>query len=144
MSQQASFIALIVFVLLGISIWVMRALYNKKRSAAPTPAPADKPQEKPRPEGCCGQHAVCEKELLMAQQIKPEYFDDEELDAFIGHEGDYTAAETAQFEEVLYTMREEEVASWLTSLQQRGIRLPEALRDQAMMIVAENPHKPTL
>ena len=36
---------------------------------------------KPRPDGCCGKHAVCEKEELAAALGQPiEYFDDEELD----------------------------------------------------------------
>ena len=142
MSLKASLTALVVFVLMGIGIALLR-YFQKKRTPAPAEEPG-KPTEKQRPEGCCGQHAVCEKELLMAQQIKPEYFDDEELDAFIGRDGDYTDEETAQFEDVLYTLRDEEVAAWLTSLQQRGIQLPGRLRDEAMMIVAETPSKPTL
>ena len=34
---------------------------------------------------CCGQHEVCEKEsLLAAVSKKIEYYDDEELDKYIG------------------------------------------------------------
>lgn len=88
---------------------------------------------------CCGQHAVCEKELLMKAAAAPvEYFDDEELDRFRGRAADsYTAAEEEEFREVLFTMFTREVADWLQSLQQRGIELPSGLKDEAMMLVSE-------
>ena len=90
-----------------------------------------------RPDGCCGKHAVCEKDQLLAAFDKPiEYFDDEELDAYKGRASDqYTAKETEQFEEVMTTMREDEVPAWLQSLQLRGINLPDELKDEAMLFV---------
>ena len=86
---------------------------------------------------CCGQHAVCEKELLMKAVAEPiEYFDDEELDRFRGRRGDdYTQEEEDEFREVLYTMLTREVSDWLRSLQLRGIELPEGLRDEAVMLI---------
>lgn len=86
---------------------------------------------------CCGQHAVCEKELLMKAASEPvEYFDDEELDRFIGRAADaYTAEEEDEFREVLYTTLTHEVGDWLRSLQLRGIELPEGLRDEALMLI---------
>lgn len=88
-----------------------------------------------RPAGCCGLHEVCEKEnLLKAAGKEIEYFDDEELDAYRGRPADaYTPQEEELFEEVLTTMREEEVPAWLCSLQLRGINLPVALRDEVAM-----------
>ena len=91
-----------------------------------------------RPEGCCGKHAVCEKEQLMADALAPdiEYFDDEELDAYKGRASNaYSPDEAAQFEEVMTTMRPDEVAAWLRSLQLRGINLPDELKDEAIMLV---------
>lgn len=86
---------------------------------------------------CCGQHAVCEKELLMKAASEPiEYFDDEELDRFIGRAADaYTAEEEDEFREVLYTTLTHEVADWLRSLQLRGIELPDGIRDEALMLI---------
>ena len=112
-----------------------RAEVSVPRSEAP--AEAEPEQPKPRPEGCCGQHAVCEKESLLADKATYEYFDDEELDAFRGHTGPYTPEEVAQFDEVLLTLREEETADWLKSLQQRGITPPDSVRDEALLIIAE-------
>ena len=92
-----------------------------------------------RPEGCCGQHETCEREsLLAAVSREVEYFDDEELDVFRGRPSDaYRPHEVEQFEEVLTTMREDEVPAWVRSLQLRGISLPEAVRDELLMIVTE-------
>ena len=42
-----------------------------------------------------------------------------------------------EFSEVLYTLREVEVAGWLRSLQLRGINLPDALKDEAFLIIGE-------
>ncbi len=76
-------------------------------------------------------------EKIMAKATEePEYFDDEELDNFKGREADdYSADETSLFANVLYTMRQNEVADWLISLEKRGINLPVELRDEALMLI---------
>jgi hypothetical protein len=91
------------------------------------------------PAECCGQHEVCERDsLLVAMSKKIEYYDDEELDAYRGTEPDrYDEKEVEEFREVLYTLRETEVAGWLHSLQLRGINLPEPLKDEALLIIEE-------
>ncbi len=88
---------------------------------------------------CCGQHQVCEKESLLAAVSKQiEYYDDEELDRFKGRSsGSYTETETEEFRDVLYTMREDEVAGWSRSLQLRGVALPDDVRDEVILIVEE-------
>lgn len=88
---------------------------------------------------CCGQHEVCEKESLLAALSKEiEYYNDEELDRFQGKESDvYTDEEEEEFRDVLYTMREDEVAGWVRSLQLRGVELPLGLRNEVIMIVGD-------
>ena len=88
---------------------------------------------------CCGQQEVCEKESLLAAVSKEiEYYEDEELDRFRGREADeYSNDEIEEFRYVLETMREDEVAGWCRSLQLRAIILPEALKDEVLMIVGE-------
>ena len=88
---------------------------------------------------CCGQHETCEKESLLAAVSKQiEYYNDEELDRFRGVESsDYLPDEIEEFREVLYTMREEEVAGWVRSLQLRAVELPDELKDEVYMIVGE-------
>ena len=95
--------------------------------------------QEPRPEGCCGQHEVCEKDSLLAAVSRDiEYYDDEELDAYRGRpSNEYTNEEVEQFQEVLYTMKSDEVAGWVRSLQLRDINLPDDLKDEVFMIVGE-------
>ncbi|MBR1668593.1 MAG: phospholipase [Bacteroidaceae bacterium] len=88
---------------------------------------------------CCGQHETCEKESLLAAVSKQiEYYNDEELDRFRGVESsDYLPDEIEEFREILYTMKEEEVAGWVRSLQLRAVALPDELKDEVFMIVGE-------
>lgn len=89
---------------------------------------------------CCGQHETCEKDSLLAAISKEvEYFNDEELDRFRGKEGDeYTEEECEEFRDILYTMRSDEVASWVRSLQLRYVNLPDEVKDDVLLIVGEN------
>ena len=75
---------------------------------------------------CCGQHEVCEKEsLLAAVSKKIEYYDDEELDKYIGTAPDeYTPEQEDEFRDV-------------RSLQLRGIALPDNIKDEVFLIVGE-------
>lgn len=88
---------------------------------------------------CCGQHETCEKDSLLAAVSKNvEYYNDEELDRFRGRTSDgYTEAETEEFREVLYTMKEVEVAGWVRSLQLRAVELPDGVKDEVFLIVGE-------
>lgn len=89
-------------------------------------------------EGCCGAHEVCESDSLLNSSDKIEYFDDEDLDKLAGIEAErLTDQQQTQIADVFYTLRENEVASWLKSLQLRNIQLPVAIRDEALLIVSE-------
>lgn len=88
---------------------------------------------------CCGQHEVCEKDSLLAALSKEiEYYNDEELDRFRGRAADaYTEDEAEEFREVLYTMKEDEVAGWVRSLQLRSVELPDGVKDEVLLVVGE-------
>ncbi|MCR5819377.1 MAG: phospholipase [Bacteroidaceae bacterium] len=88
---------------------------------------------------CCGQHAVCERESLLAAASRDiEYYEDEELDRFRGRATDsFSDAETEEFREVLYTMRPDEVAGWIRSLTLREVPLPDGIRDEVLVFVEE-------
>jgi hypothetical protein len=90
-------------------------------------------------EECCGQHETCEKDSLLAAVSKGiEYYDDEELDRFIGlNPDDYTAEDEDEFRDVFYTMQDTDVAGWVRSLQLRGIALPNNIKDEVFLIVGE-------
>ena len=91
------------------------------------------------PQECCGQHEVCEKESLLAAVSKQiEYYNDEELDRFRGKDASaYSETEIDEFRDILYTMRDYEVAGWVRSLQLRGVPLPDALKDEVFLIIGE-------
>lgn len=99
------------------------------------------------PTGCCGQHETCERDSLLAAVAagkQVEYYDDEELDAYRGTPSDaYTEPAVEEFREVLYTLREADVPGWVRSLQLRGIALPDALKDETLLIVEELREKAT-
>lgn len=88
---------------------------------------------------CCGQHAVCERDsLLTGIDANPIYFDDEELDIYRGRSsGDYTDEETEQFRDVLLTLLPDDVAPWARSISERGIVLPDGVRDELLMMIQE-------
>lgn len=103
-------------------------------------SPEEIPQEvNPVDMECCGAHQVCEKDSLLAALSKQiEYYNDEELDRFRGREGDeYTPEEADEFRDVLYTMRSDEVAGWVRSLQLRMVNLPDEVKDEVFLIVGE-------
>ncbi len=94
---------------------------------------------------CCGQHEICEHDsLLAAVSKKIEYYDDEELDKYIGTSPDaYTPEQEEQFRDIFYTMRDTDVAGWVRSLQLRGIALPDNVKDEVFLIIGErriSPH----
>lgn len=88
---------------------------------------------------CCGQHETCEKDSLLAAISKQiEYYDDEELDRFRGKESNsYSEKEVDEFRDVMYTMKDDEVAGWVRSLQLRSVEIPDDLKDEVFLIVGE-------
>lgn len=109
----------------------------------PTPVPEEDKPQTPQDDGeCCGQHEVCERDLLISSKIKADYYDDEELDDYAGREpSSYSSEETKQFEEVFYTLKEYDVSGWLRSLQLRGITPPDHIKEEALFIVQERRFK---
>lgn len=87
--------------------------------------------------GTCGTCAIsCDEEE--EQKIEPEYYADEELDAYRGISAeDYSDEQIEEFREVLLTLRANEVMGWMGSLSQRGIILPAALKTTIQARIAE-------
>ena len=90
--------------------------------------------------GCCGQHLTCEHDSLLAAVSECiEYYDDEELDRYVGTSASgYAEGEVEEFREILLSLDTEEVPGWVRSLQLRGIEFPESLRPELYLIVSEN------
>ncbi len=128
---------LLILSLVALAIGYLRnCIYRKKIERGEI-------SEMPEPEipdaECCGQHETCEKDSLLAAVSKDvEYYNDEELDRYRFRPADeYTAEEVEEFQEVLYTMRNDEVAGWVRSLQLRSIELPNPVKDEVFLIIGE-------
>lgn len=121
-------------VAVGVVLYVLHRISIKRNGGVEEPI-----QEAERPEGCCGQHEVCEKESLLAIiDNEIEYYADEELDAYIGKfPEDYTDEQIEQFRDVLYTLKPHEVAGWARSLNLRGILLPTIIQEELLMMLTE-------
>ena len=96
---------------------------------------SDNKEEEPMKEvdaDCCGAHEVCELDLnKLSEEIV--YFEDEDLDKFsTREEGSYGDEEIDEFRDVLYTLRKNEIADWLHSLELRKILIPVELKQETL------------
>lgn len=131
---------LLSLLLLGVAAAIAGVIRNRKLQRQLERGEIDAiPEPQEIEEECCGQHETCERDSLLAAVSKEiEYYNDEELDRYQGVAADaYDEAAIEEFSEVLYTLQEVEVAGWLRSLQLRGINLPDAIKDEAFLIVGE-------
>lgn len=121
-------VAVVLVVLLSLAgIYIRKA--NKE---------APVPEKKEIPDDCCGAHAVCERDSLLTKTNEIIYFDDEELDSLAGiAPEDMTQTQQKMIEDVFFTLREQDVAGWIRSIQLRNITLPDDIREQALFIVSE-------
>lgn len=130
-------ILLIALVLLGIFSW-MATHFNWFNSNRSNDLQGNLPVNNENSDVCCGMHEVCETDTLMNYKSKPEYYEDEELDVYFRKSPkEYSDEDIKLFESVFYTLRPEEVAGWLRSLQIREIELPVYLKEEALLIVSE-------
>ena len=131
--MTAALIILVSLLVVG-GLCLAYEVYCRRRGIAERPTA---PQ--PAPEGCCGQHAVCEKDsLLAAVSERVEYFDDEELDAYAGRVPEsYTDDEVEQFRDVLLTLLPSDAPGWSVSLEKRRINLPAELVPELELLLSE-------
>ena len=139
---MSNILILIIGVLvLGLIAALTEIRHSYKRRAAEAKGESF-PEELVRvvPQGCCGMHITCEKDSLLTAVSKGiVYYDDEELDRYAGVlPEEYSTEAVEEFEEVLSTLQEEEVPSWIRSLQMRQIQMPVSIKEQALFIVSEH------
>lgn len=133
--MEVSLIILGALVAVGLILYLHDRHSRRKAAAEGVEEPAfNEPEEQ-----CCGMHITCERDSLLASvSDKIEYYDDEELDAYIGRKADdYTDEEIEQFRDVLLTLLPKDIAGWGRSIQLRGIELPSSVKEELLMIVAE-------
>lgn len=138
-------LACLVLLVFGLSL-IGHKRYEKRVEQGTAKPDESSPFEvtKEVPEECCGQHATCERDSLLAAVSKEIiYYDDEELDEFCGRESDqYADKEADLFANVFYELKEVEVAGWVRSLQLRGIEIPDQIKDEVLLIVRERRFRP--
>jgi len=139
---------LIFLVVTGVVLYLFELRWRRRHNSTPamTGRPAASPtdpmsgpsEDVPDGEVCCGMHITCEKDTLSVVSDEVVYYDDEELDRFIGRTPEsYTPEEADEFRDVLLTLLPADIAPWARSLQLRGIELPADVREELLMIVAE-------
>ncbi len=123
-----------IVILILVALIVAWFVSNKPKSKEEI----EEEEAKEVPADCCGAHEVCEADSLLSSSDKIEYYNDEELDRFRGTKPNlYSDEAIEEFRDVLYTLKEREVAGWMKSMQLRQIQLPEIIREEALMIVEE-------
>jgi hypothetical protein len=140
---------LVLFIVLAIVVVVLTELRERrKKSVRPKDGLSSVSEsglsanQSERPDGCCGEHLVCERETLLQTNAKIEYYDDEELDALAGIDpSDFTAAQHDAVRDIFSTLQESDVPGWCRSLQLRNITLPPDIREEALLIVRERRGK---
>ncbi len=135
MNNITYYICAVVLVLLIILYRLDR--FNKTRRL--NQDQSEQPQPSVPAGECCGKHVVCEKQKLAEARMRSaQYFDDEDLDKYIGRKPDgYTDQEVEEFRYVLYTMQQNEVREWMECLQARDIELPDQLKEECYSMMNE-------
>lgn len=137
----AALYILLALVVVGTILYLHHRFDLAKNSPAETTddvAPTDEKTDEEEEE-CCGMHITCERDSLLAS-VSPDivYYDDEELDRFRGTpSSDYSDEAIEEFRNVLFTLLPEDIAGWARSIQLRGIELPDSVREELLMIIAE-------
>ena len=141
-------IPLILFIVLVLVVLALIEFNERKRDKITNHHTASADRKKSqianpsRPDGCCGEHLVCERETLLQTNAKIDYYDDEELDALAGIDpADFTPEQHEEIRHVFATLQESDVPGWCRSLQLRNITLPPDIREEALLIVRERRAK---
>ena len=136
-----AFYIFVAMVAVGVVLYLLdlRSRKNEPHDAAP-----EEPKDADCDADCCSTHEVCPSEMILEGcNAEIVYFDDEELDACKGRAADaYTPEEEEQFRDVLYTLLPADLLPWEQSMKKRGIILPSAIRNEFVMLYAEQQNKP--
>lgn len=135
---MAALILLAVIVGGGLVLYINHRLrYGRGGGGEVAEALPDARGHDEEPEVCCGQHAVCDK---FSEPLGPAavYYDDEQLDRYAGRRADqYSEAEIEEFRDILLTLLPTDLVGWGRSLEQRGIEMPQTIRDEYLMLLDE-------
>lgn len=142
--MQGALIILLATVLIGLLLFITDKTYFRHHHGQPQePKNAEDNGEsaatnESHGEFCCGQHLICEKTGLSPVSGEILYYDDEELDRFVGRTPEsYTTEEIEEFRDILLTLLPQDVPGWARSITLRRIELPDEIREELLMIASE-------
>lgn len=134
-----SLIILVALASVGIILYIHHRLTSDTDMPSVSQNTTETATASPDGGGCCGMHITCEKDSL-STAVSDEiiYYDDEELDTYRGRiSSQYNDEEIEQFRDVLLTLLPHDIAGWARSIQLRGISMPDIIKEELLMIVAE-------
>jgi hypothetical protein len=146
--MKPAIILLTILVVGGAIVWLIDKLFYHKQAAESVDEAEQNATDSSPSQGCadesCGIRSICPSEQILKGECQQEitYYEDEELDAFIGRdENDYSADEEEQWRDVLYTLQPADLLGWGQSIKHRGLVMPTAIRQEFMQLAAEH-HAP--
>lgn len=144
--MKPAIVLLTILVVGGAIVWLIDRLFYQHKIGENVDETEENPiSEGSAQQGCadeaCGLRSICPSEQILAGECKQEvtYYDDEELDAFIGRdEHNYTPEELEQWRDVLYTLRPDDLLGWGQSIKHRGLVMPDVIREEFLQLAAEH------
>lgn len=149
-TMKPALILLSILVVGGAIVWLIdRLFYHNETAVGSDDSETANPDDN-RPQGCvdesCGLRSICPSEQILAGQCRDEviYYDDEELDNFLGRAADsYSPEEEEQWRDVLYTLQASDLLGWGQSIKHRGLVMPTAILDEFLQLAGEQ-HAPSM
>ena len=140
--MEGALVILVAMVVVGLLLYITDVKYFRHHHGVESPESKESTHTPPvsptDEEICCGQHLVCEKTSLAIVSDEIIYYDDEELDRFVGRGAEsYSEDETEEFRDVLMTLLPEDVAGWARSITLRQIELPPGVKDELLLLIQE-------
>ena len=87
--MKAALVILLFTIFIGFCTWILDRFFSKRLRIYGDHVSESKEEDDADDAACCGLHDVCEKDLLTPLTDEFEYYDDEELDAFLFSLGCY-------------------------------------------------------
>lgn len=143
--MKPAIILLTILVVGGAVVWLIDRLFYRHAHDEGTPTSEGQDTDTRPSQGCadesCALRSICPSEQLLAGECREEviYYDDEELDRFLGRdENSYNDEEMEQWRDVLYTLRTDDLLGWGQSIKRRGLVMPAAIRAEFLHLASEH------
>lgn len=137
--MTGALIILLVTVAVGLVLYVYDLKYRRSHPIEKVNKDEVPLADESHGEICCGKHLVCENPLSPRIGEEIIYYDDEELDRFIGRDADdYEPEEIEEVRDVMMTLMHDDIPGWVRSIRLRGINLPSPLRDELFILLESN------